>query len=103
MYLAREIRWDDRVCEMVGVIPGDVVMHERPIGRGYTKLKRTGSSLWPVQQSGVSEEIFSAHEFHYSSLENLDPDIEYAYEVRRGMGIDGKHDGIIYKNTLPTN
>jgi cobyrinic acid a,c-diamide synthase len=85
---------------MVGVIPGDVVMHERPIGRGYTKLKRTGTGLWPVQQSGVSEEIFSAHEFHYSSLENLDPDIEYAYEVRRGMGIDGKHDGIIYKNLL---
>ncbi|MCG6975910.1 MAG: cobyrinate a,c-diamide synthase [Acidiferrobacterales bacterium] len=100
MYLARGIRWDDRVCEMVGVIAGDVVMHERPIGRGYTKLKRTDSGLWPVLTSSAKDEIFSAHEFHYSSLENLDPNIEFAYEVRRGVGVDGKHDGIIYKNLL---
>ena len=30
------------------------------------------------------------HEFHYSSLENLDPSgLKFAYEVKRGHGIDG--------------
>ena len=34
MYLARSIRWGGRTAQMVGAIPGDVVMHERPVGRG---------------------------------------------------------------------
>jgi cobyrinic acid a,c-diamide synthase len=100
MYLAREIRWDGRTCRLVGAIPADVVMHERPVGRGYTRLKRSSAGLWPSQPSTANEDIFPAHEFHYSSLENLDPGIEFAYEVKRGMGIDGKHDGIVYKNLL---
>jgi cobyrinic acid a,c-diamide synthase len=41
------------------------------------------------------------HEFHYSSLDNLDTSrLAYAYEVKRGHGIDGQHDGIVYKNLL---
>jgi cobyrinic acid a,c-diamide synthase len=43
---------------------------------------------------------FSAHEFHYSRLENLASDAVFAYEVLRGTGIDGAHDGIVYKNLL---
>ena len=35
-----------------------------------------------------------------TALENIAPDLQYAYEVVRGAGIDGKHDGIIYKNVL---
>ncbi|MEK7206456.1 MAG: cobyrinic acid a,c-diamide synthase, partial [Pseudomonadota bacterium] len=38
--------------------------------------------------------------FHYSSLENMPPGIQYAYDVLRGTGVDGSHDGIIYKNLL---
>ena len=30
------------------------------------------------------------HEFHHSSLENLDPTLAFAYRVERGHGIDGK-------------
>jgi cobyrinic acid a,c-diamide synthase len=32
-YLARSLTWGDQRCEMVGAIPGDAVMHERPQGR----------------------------------------------------------------------
>jgi cobyrinic acid a,c-diamide synthase len=100
MYLSREIRWRDSTSEMVGVIPCDVLMHERPVGRGYTRLRRTGIGLWPQDDSGSMDKEFPAHEFHYSSLENLDPDTNFAYDVQRGTGIDGKHDGIVYKNLL---
>jgi len=41
-----------------------------------------------------------AHEFHYSSLENVTTGLKYAFEVQRGHGIDGKYDGIVYKNLL---
>lgn len=98
MYLARSLSWQERRCEMVGAIPADVVMHERPQGRGYVRLEETDASPWP-KVPGCSAGI-AAHEFHYSALENLDPAIRFAYRVTRGTGIDGTHDGIVYKNLL---
>ncbi len=96
MYLARSLAWGDRRCEMVGVIPGDVIMHDRPQGRGYAKLRENGRNPW---SSGGNNEI-RCHEFHYSSLENLPADTIYAYDVLRGTGIDGRNDGIVHKNLL---
>ena len=51
MYLARRINWGSKSCEMVGVIPGDIEMHERPVGRGYTRLKTTGTGPWPIDET----------------------------------------------------
>ena len=86
---------------MVGVIPGDVVMHEKPVGRGYVRLNETGENPWPTSVGSSPVPEVHGHEFHYSSLDNLDPSgLKYAYEVKRGHGIDGHHDGIVYKNLL---
>ncbi len=98
MYLARSITWKDQTYSMVGALPGDVVMHERPQGRGYVRLRETAHAPWP-SETEIPVEV-AAHEFHYSALENLDEDLVYAYEVLRGTGIDGVHDGIVYKNLL---
>ena len=99
MYLARGIEWNGRRAEMVGVIPADIVMHARPVGRGYVHLRETGRSPWP--QAPLRDALpIRAHEFHYSSVENLHRSVEFAYEVERGHGIDGRHDGIVYKNLL---
>ena len=100
MYLARSLRWNARCCAMVGAIEADVVMHERPIGRGYIHLRETGNGPWPLLDGAGRPSDFHAHEFHYSALENLAPDAQFAFDVLRGTGIDGDHDGIVYKNTL---
>jgi cobyrinic acid a,c-diamide synthase len=99
MYLARGIEWNGRRAEMVGAIPADVVMHSRPVGRGYVHLRETGRAPWP-QRGDHPGRTIRAHEFHYSSIENLDPGVEFAYEVERGHGIDGRHDGIVHRNLL---
>ena len=99
MYLARGIEWNGRRAEMVGAIPADILMHERPVGRGYVHLRETGEGLWPRPQA-EQPALIHAHEFHYSSVENLAPDAQFAYRVERGHGIDGRHDGIVYKNLL---
>ena len=96
MYLARSIQWHGRRAEMAGVLPADIVMHARPVGRGYVHLRETGRGPWPARATAV----IRAHEFHYSSVENLAPGLEFAYEVERGHGIDGRHDGIVYRNLL---
>jgi cobyrinic acid a,c-diamide synthase len=98
MYLARSLAWHGKVCRMAGVIPADVVMCDRPQGRGYVRLSETGDSPWPVLEAGPAE--IAAHEFHYSRLENVAPGLRYAYRVLRGHGIDGSRDGIVHKNLL---
>jgi cobyrinic acid a,c-diamide synthase len=44
--------------------------------------------------------IVRGHEFHHSSLENLDPSVAFAYRVQRGHGVDGAHDGVLVHNLL---
>ena len=99
MYLTRSIEWKGKKHDMVGVIRADTVMYERPIGRGYARLKPLDSAPWLKNTATIPDDI-PAHEFHYSRLENIDSPLTYAYKVLRGTGIDGQHDGIIYKNLL---
>lgn len=99
MYLARTLRWKDAAFNMVGALPVDVIMHERPVGRGYVELQATADAPWPVIASTAAPTL-RGHEFHYSSLENLAPDLKFAYRVLRGHGVDGEHDGIVYRNVL---
>ncbi len=94
MYLSRSLHWQGITRQMVGSVPGDTVMHERPVGRGYAVLQPTGKDRW------LETETIPAHEFHYSSLENLPADSIYAYDVKRGQGIDGQHDGYQRHNLL---
>ena len=104
MYLARSIEWEHVVNgnnhiekrAMVGCIDADIVMEKRPQGRGYVQLQETENSLWPER----SDNIINAHEFHYSRFKNVDKNVNFAFDVKRGTGIDGKSDGYIYKNLL---
>ncbi|MGV0949671.1 MAG: cobyrinate a,c-diamide synthase [Azonexus sp.] len=98
MYLSRSISFQGRTYEMVGAIPGDVKMHAKPVGRGYVHLKENTEHPWPHPNSPVKQ--IRAHEFHYSSLENLPPDSHFAYQVERGHGITGQRDGLILNNLL---
>lgn len=96
MYLSRSLQWKNKKCKMVGALPADSVMHERPQGRGYVHMAENEKLPWP----GTTGAVIHAHEFHYSSLKNISEDIDFAYQVKRGTGIDGKHDGILYRNVM---
>ena len=96
MYLCRTLRWGNQQAEMVGVIPADCVMHEKPVGRGYALIQEGAASPWPERPAGTR----AVHEFHYSSLENIAPGLQYAYTLQRGYGIADRRDGLVYKNLL---
>ncbi len=89
MYLSRQLCWNEQCREMVGAIEGDAVMYKRPQGRGYVRFQREGE---------IAE--IPAHEFHYSSLENISDKTQFIYTMTRGHGVDGFRDGICYKNVL---
>ncbi|VAW64510.1 Protein similar to cobyrinic acid a,c-diamide synthetase clustered with dissimilatory sulfite reductase [hydrothermal vent metagenome] len=99
MYLSRSLNWKDQRGEMVGFIPADCMMHKTPQGRGYIQLRETAHHLWSAFKPSPEPEI-AGHEFHYSALENIDANVKFAYQVKRGSGINGKADGIVIKNTL---
>jgi cobyrinic acid a,c-diamide synthase len=100
MYLARSISWNGVTRQMAGVIPADVVMHDKPAGRGYVRLRETALHPWPqLAAPGGGGEV-PAHEFHYSTLENIGSGVGFGYEVLRGHGIDGRRDGIMCHNVF---
>lgn len=100
MYLANSIRWHSEKFDMVGAVPGDVIVDDRPQGRGYVVIEETGKNSWPPASHGPgrSGAAIPAHEFHYARLENLSGGLDYAYRVTRGHGIDGRHDGLLVGN-----
>lgn len=98
MYLCKTLTVEGLSYDMVGAYDAEIEMHNRPLGRGYIQLKRTPELLWE-SDTPIDTEIY-AHEFHYSGLKNIKGKYSYAYTMQRGSGIDGHHDGLIYKNTL---
>lgn len=113
MYLSRQLSWKDQDGEMVGFIPADCVMHTTPQGRGYVKLIETLNHPWNITENQTKipptnetknanspKQTIFAHEFHYSALENLELEVKFAYQVKRGSGINGESDGIVINNTL---
>ncbi len=94
MYLCRGIRWHDKCYEMVGVIPSEAEICQKPQGHGYVEVEITDQNpLFPI---GLT---LRGHEFHHSRLSQL-AGLKFAYQMQRGQGINGKVDAIIYKNVL---
>jgi cobyrinic acid a,c-diamide synthase len=94
MYLCRAIRWKGKRYEMAGVIPAEVELSERPAGHGYVEAEVVGAN--PFFGKG---RIVRGHEFHHSRLA-FDRELGFAWKIRRGHGIDGTWDGIVYKHVF---
>ncbi len=103
MYMCRSISFGAEAGDMVGVVPGDAFMNPRPQGRGQVRLVETTASPWPACDGAGGEGTqINAHEFHYAAIRNLPAGLDYAFDVARGEGIDGRNDGIVVQNLLAT-
>ncbi|MGE5172222.1 MAG: cobyrinate a,c-diamide synthase [Betaproteobacteria bacterium] len=94
IYLGRSLLVAGERYPMTAVLPLDFVLEKRPQAHGYSVLT---SSAGLFLDKGVS---IRGHEFHYSRVTQIDEHLPMAYHVERGSGIDGRGDGIIYKNVL---
>lgn len=99
MYLAQSIHWNGESHDMVGALPAEAIMHERPQGRGYVVLdENPDTHPWPSRPAAAT--TLRAHEFHYSALQGLPADASFAHRVMRGKGIQQQQDGYIHGNLL---
>lgn len=95
MYLCESITFNSKKYKMVGSIKGKIKMHKKPIGRGYINLNINKLHPWHKTQGEIK-----AHEFHYSDIKLPNHKYKFAYDVKRGYGINGKKDGLVHKNLL---
>ena len=92
MYLCRSIQWQGKSHEMVGIIPAEVELSQKPQGHGYVIAEIIDENpLFPI---GLT---IHGHEFHHSKV-SIKKGVKFAYQIRRGHGIDGLRDGVLYKN-----
>ncbi|MDS0276930.1 cobyrinic acid a,c-diamide synthase [Halomicroarcula sp. S1AR25-4] len=87
---------DGDTYEMAGVLPADVEMCDRYQALDHVELEASFDT--PVATAGTRRR---GHEFHYSSA-TVDADARFAFEVVRGDGIDGDHDGLTEYQTVGT-
>ena len=87
---------DGRSHAMAGVLPAHIAMAERFQALDYVRLRARESTL-----TASRGETLPGHEFHYSSAAPAG-DARFAFDVERGRGIDGQHDGLTEYRTLGT-
>jgi cobyrinic acid a,c-diamide synthase len=93
MYLGESIITENGEYEMVGFLPFKTEMNRRFHALGYTVYESLRDTI--ISRRG---DVLKGHEFHYSRLIPLG-DIEFAFRVLRGRGING-YDGIVKNSTL---
>ncbi|WP_038057960.1 cobyrinate a,c-diamide synthase [Thermodesulfobacterium hydrogeniphilum] len=97
MYLGKKIIWKNKEYPVCGVLPIVFKVEKRPQGHGYVIAKVIKKN--PYFKLGY---FIKGHEFHYSKPIEVDENKEmrYIFELKKGFGIDGKKDGILFKNLL---
>ena len=87
---------DGELYEMAGILPARVKMVDELQALGYVELKGKDDSA--VCRKGAK---LRGHEFHYSGIE-IGRNPEFAFDVSRGTGMDGSHEGLMRYNSLGT-
>jgi cobyrinic acid a,c-diamide synthase len=98
MYLGEELVVEGERFAMTGVLPLSFGLSKRPQGHGYTVVSVEGEN--PYYPAGAE---IRGHEFHYSRVLRFSGGAgELAFRMRRGAGLHGGRDGLVYKNVLAT-
>jgi cobyrinic acid a,c-diamide synthase len=99
IYLSDSIAINGRYFPMAGIFPFIFEISDRPVGHGYTLFEVDREN--PFYRTGV---VVRGHEFRYSRIVNAGEadKVNMVFTMRRGAGIAGGRDGILYNNCLAT-
>jgi cobyrinic acid a,c-diamide synthase len=96
MYLARQIRTrDGEHHPMVGLIAGDVIVHDKLQALGYVEVETRAPTI--LGPAGLR---FRGHQFRYSELTALADDADRRYLVRRRRDGAIQDEGFAKQNVL---
>lgn len=98
VYLGEKLIVGDNIYPMTSAMPAVYGFEAKPQGHGYAVMEAVGNN--PFFTLGES---IRGHEFHYSRLLECDESVlSFAFEVKRGIGMDGERDGLCRNNALAT-
>jgi cobyrinic acid a,c-diamide synthase len=96
VYLGEKLVYDSNEYPMVGVLPLVFGFQKKPQGHGYVSIETVRDN--PFFELGQE---LRGHEFHYTRVESYSAeDTTFAFNVHRGFGFDGEHDGVCRYNVL---
>jgi cobyrinic acid a,c-diamide synthase len=89
MYLTESItNFEGSTFPMVGALRGRALMEKKLQALDFTLMETINDNLLNHKGKAVH-----GHEFHFSKITDVPKDAKFAYNMRVGNGIDGKHDG----------
>jgi len=95
MYLTDFITdFENRSHKMVGLLNARTVMT-----KGLT-LNYTLADVIADNPLSRVNDVLKGHEFHYSKILEIPKDVRFAYRMKIGIGIDGKHDAWLEHKVL---
>jgi len=90
VYLGEALHYEGQRYPLVGVLPVTYGFQSKPRGHGYTELETVGGNPFFPEGRRIR-----GHEFHYTYMLSPGADeLEFAFQVHRGYGFDGTHDGL---------
>jgi cobyrinic acid a,c-diamide synthase len=87
---------DGETYSMAGVLPAETRMCERYQALDHVELRATEATV----TAGAGRSL-RGHEFHYSAAD-VASEARFAFDMVRGDGVDGEHDGLTEYSTLGT-
>jgi cobyrinic acid a,c-diamide synthase len=93
IYLSKSLNWNGRVFPMAGLFDLDLEMSKKPAGHGYVEAEVDIKN--PFYEIGA---VIKGHEFHYSAPVSNFETYPTCLNIKRGTGIGGNRDGLLYKN-----
>ncbi|MCK5845065.1 MAG: hydrogenobyrinic acid a,c-diamide synthase (glutamine-hydrolyzing), partial [Victivallales bacterium] len=98
IYLGAKLLVQGKEYPMAGVFSAIFSMEKKPQRHGYTILEVQRPNQFLKLGS-----VFRGHEFHYSRVVDWGGEKpQMAFSVKRGNGMDGKNDGLCFKNVVAT-
>jgi cobyrinic acid a,c-diamide synthase len=96
MYLTDSmVGFEGESSKMVSLFPGTTMMTKSLEALNYTIADVVYNTILSTRGTTLK-----GHEFHFSKITNIPSDARFAYDMKIGKGIDGKHDGWLEYNVL---
>jgi cobyrinic acid a,c-diamide synthase len=95
MYLCRQITdWDSKNWDGAGIIPAQIKMTRHLQALGYVQ-----ATTWQDSIVSLKGDTFRGHEFHYSTVEGINPD-KSAFSLAGGRRLEKRNDGYVEANVF---
>lgn len=90
------------LCRTIDSLPmADVFPYHSRLTKKVQGLSYTIANVMRDNPVLKRKTVYHGHEFHYSKVEYTGCDAgDFAFEMKRGVGITGKYDGLLKDNTL---